>query len=588
VSGVVASLVEGVPVISFAVPFLTPEGWRVLSASYAVADTPLYSFLNNATPIYPYQAYVVDQAGAIVSAGGQVAGSGRLLTDRDAQVAQAMAGQGGSGVIGEGAGERYFTSVRINNAPWRLVFVAPTRVLYAQGSSSLWRAQWLALFGFALVCLVSIGLFERNRAQRTRWRSVLDTAGDAFVGMDAKGRIADWNAAATATFGWTAGEVRRRELAGVLVPERHREQFRAQLAEFHATGRHPLPDGPVQFGALTRGGAELPVELTASAMRWRGGYHVHAFVRDITDRVRAADELTQAERRFRVAFDSAPVPMALVALETDPGRHSRVNAALCELLGYSAELLEERTLSDVTHPDDRAATEELVRHMAAGSLGASTSEVRCLHADGHAVWVELSTNVIRGVDNRPKYAVTQIDDVTDHRAETERLSALALQDPLTGLANRLLLADRLGQAVSRTSRSFRTLAVLLCDLDGFKPVNDGHGHAAGDAVLREVAIRIRAAVRPADTVARIGGDEFVVLCEDLEDLHSPAVIVRRIQEAMREPFLVGSTRMRIGISVGMTVGEGPGLDPDELLAAADADMYAQKRGPKSPERVAQS
>jgi diguanylate cyclase (GGDEF)-like protein len=93
-------------------------------------------------------------------------------------------------------------------------------------------------------------------------------------------------------------------------------------------------------------------------------------------------------------------------------------------------------------------------------------------------------------------------------------------------------------------------------------------------------------VRPADTVARIGGDEFVVLCEDLEDVHSPAVIVRRIQEAMREPFVVGSTRTRIGISVGITVGEGPGLDADELLAAADADMYEQKRGPRTPETAA--
>jgi diguanylate cyclase (GGDEF)-like protein len=222
--------------------------------------------------------------------------------------------------------------------------------------------------------------------------------------------------------------------------------------------------------------------------------------------------------------------------------------------------------------------------MAGGLVGASTSEVRCLHADGHAVWVEMSTNVIRDADDHPKYAVTQIDDVTDHRAETERLSALALQDPLTGLANRLLLADRLTQAISRTSRSFRALAVLLCDLDGFKPVNDGHGHAAGDAVLMEVATRIRGAVRPADTVARIGGDEFVVLCEDLEDQHSPDVIVQRIEAAMREPFRVGTTQLRIGISVGITVAEGPGLDADELLAAADADMYAQKRGPRNAAR----
>jgi diguanylate cyclase (GGDEF)-like protein/PAS domain S-box-containing protein len=582
VSGVVPSLVEGIPVVSFAVPFLTPQGWRVFSASYAVQDTPLYSFLNNATALSTYEAYVVDESGAVVSVGGDATLVGRLLSDRDPEVARALAAtSSGTGFIGSGPDERYFTSVQISNAPWRLIFVAPTDVLYEQTASSMWRAQWTALAGFALVCLVAIVLFERNLAQRTRWQSVLDTAGDAFIGMDARGRITDWNAAAAETFGWSAEEVLGRELEGVLVPERYRQAYRTELADFHATGRHRLPDGPVQFTALTRGGFELPVELTLAAMRWRGGYHVHGFVRDITDRVRAADELTEAERRFRVAFDSAPVPMALAGLDTDAGRLNRVNAALCELLGYDAEALEERTLSDVTHPDDREATDELVAQMAAGLVGTSTSAVRCLHADGHAVWVEMSTNVIRDVDDRPKYAVTQIDDVTDRRAETERLNALALQDPLTGLANRLLLNDRLAQAIIRTSRSFRTLAVLMCDLDGFKPVNDTYGHAAGDAVLKEVATRIRAAVRPADTVARVGGDEFVVLCEDMEAPHSPAAIVQRINESLVEPILVGATQVRIGVSVGMAVGEGPGLTADELLATADADMYAHKRAPRA-------
>jgi diguanylate cyclase (GGDEF)-like protein/PAS domain S-box-containing protein len=580
-SGVVPSLVEGIPVVSFAVPFLTPQGWRVFSASYAVQDTPLYSFLNNTAALSEYQAYIVDTEGAVVSAGGHVTFVGRLLADRDPDVARALeATEAKTGFIGSGPGERYFTSVPIGNAPWRLIFVAPTDVLYDQVSSSMWRVQWWALAGFALVCLVAIVLFERNLAQRTRWRSVLDTAGDAFIGMDAKGRITDWNAAATATFGWTPAEVMGKELEQVLVPERYREAYRTQFADFHATGRHRLPDGPVQFTALTHGGFELPVELTVSAMRWRGGYHVHGFVRDITDRVRAADELTQAERRFRVAFDSAPVPMALTGLVGDAGRLTRVNAALCELLGYPAEQLEERTLSDVTHPDDREATDELVSQLAAGMAGNSTSSVRCLHADGHAVWVEMSTSLINDLDDRPKYAVTQIDDVTDRRAETERLSALALQDPLTGLANRLLLNDRLAQAIIRTSRSFRTLAVLMCDLDGFKPVNDTHGHAAGDAVLKEVATRIRAAVRPADTVARVGGDEFVVLCEDMEDLHSPDVIVQRINESLQEPFRVGEVEVRIGVSVGMAVGEGPGLNADDLLAEADAGMYERKRSPK--------
>jgi diguanylate cyclase (GGDEF)-like protein/PAS domain S-box-containing protein len=578
VSGVIQSLVEDIPIIAFSVPFLTPQGWRVLGASYAISDTPLYSFLNNAAPFDGSQTYVVDTSGSVVSAGGDAQGTGPRLSDHDAAVADLL-GARSSGFVGSGAGERYVTSVKIRNAPWLLVFVAPTTALYEQPVSDVWRMQWAALAGFALVCLVAIVLFERNLAQRQRWRSVLDTAEDAFVGMDGKGRVTDWNAAATATFGWPASAALGCELAELLVPERQRAAFRAGLAEFHATGHHPLPDGPVESIALTRGGAELPVELTVSSMKWRGGWHVHGFVRDITERVRAAGELAAAERRFRVAFDSAPVPMALAALESDPGRLTRVNAALCGLLGYPAEQLEARTLSDVAHPDDRDATDALVARMAAGDAVAAESDVRCLHADGHAVWVELSVNVISDGDGAPRYAVTQLDDVTDRRAETERLNALALQDPLTGLANRLLLADRLAQAIVRTSRSYRMLAVLLCDLDGFKPVNDRHGHAAGDAVLREVAARIRTAVRPADTVARIGGDEFVVLCEDLEDLQPPDALARRIIEAVGEPFTVHGVQVRVGISVGMAVGEGPGLDADAMLAEADRNMYAQKRRP---------
>jgi len=124
--------------------------------------------------------------------------------------------------------------------------------------------------------------------------------------------------------------------------------------------------------------------------------------------------------------------------------------------------------------------------------------------------------------------------------------------------------------------------VLLCDLDAFKPVNDEHGHAAGDAVLRAVAHRIRGAVRPADTVARIGGDEFVVLCEDLEGPDAADTIARRIRGAMAEPFDLGRARVRVGISVGTAVGEGPGLEADALLAVADEHMYREKRRPREP------
>ena len=386
VSGVIQSLVEDIPIIAFSVPFLTPQGWRVLGASYAISDTPLYSFLNNAAPFDRSQTYVVDTSGSVVSAGGDVQGTGpRLVRPRRGGRPACWAARS-SGFVGSG---RRRAVRHEHQDPERALAAgvrgADDRCCTSSRSSDVWRMQWAALAGFALVCLVAIVLFERNLAQRQRWRSVLDTAEDAFVGMDGKGRVTDWNAAATATFGWPASAALGRELAELLVPERHAGRVPAGLAEFHATGHHPLPDGPVESTALTRGGAELPVELTVSSMKWRGGWHVHGFVRDITERVRAAGELAAAERRFRVAFDSAPVPMALAGLESDPGRLTRVNAALCGLLGYPAEQLEARTLSDVTHPDDRDATDELVaQHGGGRRRRRRRSDVRCLHADGHA------------------------------------------------------------------------------------------------------------------------------------------------------------------------------------------------------------
>jgi diguanylate cyclase (GGDEF)-like protein len=160
---------------------------------------------------------------------------------------------------------------------------------------------------------------------------------------------------------------------------------------------------------------------------------------------------------------------------------------------------------------------------------------RYLHADGHVVWVKASIAVIRSPDGHPLYAVTQVDNITDRRAETERLSAKAWQDPLTGMGNRLLFDERMAQAVTRAVHTRRPLGVIFCDLDRFKTVNDTYGHAAGDTVLRAVATRIRDTVRAGDTVARLGGDEFAVLCEDLETPAGCEPVIERLQTTLNQP-----------------------------------------------------
>jgi diguanylate cyclase (GGDEF)-like protein len=151
----------------------------------------------------------------------------------------------------------------------------------------------------------------------------------------------------------------------------------------------------------------------------------------------------------------------------------------------------------------------------------------------------------------------------------------ALTDTLTGLSNRRCLADRLTAALGRASRGELPPAVLLVDLDGFKGVNDHHGHRAGDAVLIETAHRLQSAVRGTDTVARLGGDEFVVLCEGLDDAGA-AEVVARIQAALTQPITLDGYQVTLGASIGVVVAR-PDEAADALLDRADEAMYAAKR-----------
>jgi diguanylate cyclase (GGDEF)-like protein/PAS domain S-box-containing protein len=422
---------------------------------------------------------------------------------------------------------------------------------------------------------------ERKRAQAGlhRQAQVFNLIRDAVLITDRDGIVLDCNQAALSLTGRA-----RENLVGRLAnapSDEQAAQDRTKLVRAHLH-RHDVWSSDVPVRHVD--GSWRVVETKAVAMRGPDGAMtgVISVNRDVTDARRAEEALREGEERFRLAFDRAPIGMAMASLDpAHSGRLIRVNDALCRMLGHRPEELRRLTFIDITHPDDRAADHAAVAKWLAGTDEAVSYEKRYLHAQGHVVHALVTSGIFRDSAGAPRYTVTQIVDISDHRAEAERLSALASHDELTGLANRALLTDRLSQAISRAQRLDRHLAVLFCDLDEFKAVNDTYGHLAGDELLSQVATRVRGAVRPGDTVARFGGDEFVVLCEDLVGERDAAALVDRVITALLDPFQLSIGEVSVGCSVGFATGHGEKLSAADLIAQADKQMYAKKQTTRS-------
>ena len=220
--------------------------------------------------------------------------------------------------------------------------------------------------------------------------------------------------------------------------------------------------------------------------------------------------------------------------------------------------------------------------------GVWTGELPVRRADGSVGTVDVVLVGDVGADGEVRWIGALAVDVTSQHEREAALSHQASHDPLTGLPNRVLLLDRLDVAVSIASRLGSPVAVLTLDLDGFKAVNDEHGHAVGDRLLQQVTARIQSAVRPADTVARLGGDEFVVIVHPPEEQSAAMAVAERIRDQIGMlDYVIGEHRIRVTASIGLTLSEpGASAEPDALLAAADRGMYRAKRSGGNCVRVA--
>ena len=258
-----------------------------------------------------------------------------------------------------------------------------------------------------------------------------------------------------------------------------------------------------------------------------------------------------------------------------------VNRAYCLLTGYARSDLigTNLDLPALAHHREGARGDftEAMTHS-----GFAQGEMRCHRKDASAFPASIRTSALRDAAGTvTHYAITVID-MSEHKAAEREVLRLAQHDPLTGLANRDLLQDRLGQAIASAHRTGEQFAVLFLDLDRFKHINDSLGHTAGDAVLKRVAQRLRQCVREEDTLARVGGDEFVLVLRGIKDARGPVAVARKISQQLYESFQFEGREFSLTSSIGISLYPDDGGDGQRLIEHADTAMVrAKERGQNS-------
>ena len=423
---------------------------------------------------------------------------------------------------------------------------------------------------------------EGLEKERRLLASIVFSSQDAIISKNLDGIVTSWNRGAEKVFGYSAAEIVGQPIL-MLIPDERRDEENRVLAAI----RQGKSIEHYETTRIRKDGRPIEVSVTVSPIRDHQGRIIGAskIARDMSERRQMEDALREQEESFRLIAENLDGFVATLDID---GRRLYNSPSYARLLGTRA-ILGTLSLDDV-HPGDRERVSRAFLDTIATGISQHL-EYRFLMADGGICLLESRSGVIRDDKGRTIRVVVVSHDVTERRQAEEKIHHLAFHDPLTQLPNRLMLHDRLDHAMAASKRSGCYGALMFLDLDNFKPLNDTHGHKAGDLLLIEVTARLKSCVREMDTVARFGGDEFVVLLSELHaDRDQSTSQAERIAEKIRltlsEPYRLiikqGGTANdttivhRCTVSIGVVLFIGHEASADDIVKWADAAMYQAK------------
>ncbi|MCC6211033.1 MAG: EAL domain-containing protein [Burkholderiales bacterium] len=404
---------------------------------------------------------------------------------------------------------------------------------------------------------------QASRDAEERYRTLVELAPNGVM-IESDGIIEYINGAAAAMLGAATA----RQLLGTrtedLIHPDHAARYRERIAYLRAgPGKTPFEERRLR----RLDGGETVLELAGVSYLERGRLVQQTVLRDVTEQRKAREALAERERRFRDVLDAS----GEYVWETDAAwRYTFLSERVETVLGYLRHELLGRAPRELMPLADARATGAWLESHAAKGAGFRDIVHRSITKSGRVIWQSVNGVPVFDAAGRLAGFRGTGADITARKLAEERIQYLATRDPLTGLPNRLLLADRAGQAILTAARSQGSLALLTLDLDRFNLVNDSLGHAAGDTLLRAVAERLAATLRRDDTLARLGGDEFALLWNGMKGSDDAATLAQRALSILARPFTVEGRTLSVTASIGISVYPSDGRDFGELLRNADA------------------